>query len=204
MSPTVSVPAEQADWIAKHVLTHRYLKSCGGINLVRLCSCQYGPCGHCSKGTHASCSTRRHPELSRPRSHTHVVSRDGAALTEVWTVGGSCRWVCPCRDPAHSAPPADQASSAAVQRAPGGLRPGDTVWLTPKTRTCPRICWQRPRCTVVAVGYPYVEVKAGRTVHRIHVDNIRRSDPTGARGVMHVKPRQRPALPDGFEEAPLF
>jgi hypothetical protein len=41
-------------------------------------------------------------------------------------------------------------------------------------------------------------------VYRIHVDNIRRSDPAGAYGAVHVKPKRRPALPDSFEAIPLF
>ena len=201
--PTV-MPAERADWIAEHALSSTYLKSCGGVKLVRLCACQYGQCGHCGHGDHAKCSTRRHPEQIRPRPHTYVVGRSGGARTEVWTTGESCRWVCPCTAPAHSAPPADEAPKAPVRRAPGGLRPGDTVWLTPKTLGCPGVCWTKPRCTVVTTGYPYVEVKVGRKVHRVHVDNIRRSDPASACGVVPTKRKARPALPDGFQEIPLF
>ncbi len=130
MSAATAMPGHQANWIAEQVLTRTYIKSCGGVELIRLCDCQYGPCGHCGQGNHAKCSTRRHPELSRLHPHTRVVGPTGAALTDVWTAGAACRWVCPCNDPAHSTPVADESPTPAVRRTPGGLRPGDVVWLT--------------------------------------------------------------------------
>lgn len=202
-----AIPNERADWIAEHVLTGRYLTSCGGLDLVRMCACQYGRCGYCGLGQHRKCVTRVVWGGKPPaRPSTYVVGRNGAALTAVWSSGTACRWTCSCTDCAIETPGERPATVVAYRKARGDLRPGDTVWLTPKTPGCPAVCWTQPRCTVVAVPRqgPYVVVKVGRTEHRVHSDNIRRSDPAASHGVVPVRPKPRPALPDGFQETPLF
>ncbi|MFC3385670.1 DUF6248 family natural product biosynthesis protein [Couchioplanes azureus] len=132
-----------AQWIAEHVLTRTYLKSCGGIDLVRLCSCQYGRCGHCGMGNHGKCPTRVGVAGRPPAdAHTHVVGRRGWAYQPVWTTGTPCRWRCACTECATPRP--TPAPPFPYRRARGDLVPGDTVWLTPKTLASPAICWQQP------------------------------------------------------------
>ncbi len=106
-------PAE-ADWIAATALTPRYLASCGGIELVRLCSCQFGACGWCAQlGQHDRC--QRGPVVG---VHTRLVARDGAALTQIWTSGTPCAWRCPCDcptpEPVPLALPADAPTQLAL------------------------------------------------------------------------------------------
>jgi hypothetical protein len=74
---------------------------------------------------------------------------------------------------------------------PGEIQPNMTVWPAARTPTAPAICYQQPRCIVVAVAWPYAEVrhapqqpgtKGIRAVpvgprHRVHVDNLLRRDP---------------------------
>lgn len=65
------------------------------------------------------------------------------------------------------------------------LRPGDTVWLAPRTPSAPAICYARPAVVVVVVrvSTPYVVVRVkGREgptgpEYEIHEDHILRSDP---------------------------
>ncbi len=202
---TKQIPTEIADRIAADVLTGRYLKSYGGLDLVRTCACRYGRCGHCDMGRHDKCTTRVGFDGKPPaRPLTHVVGRSSGALAGVWPSGTACRWVCPCRDCASGSRPEQTAPAVAYRRARGDLLPGDTVWLRPKTLACPAICWKQPRATVVAASANalYVVVKVGRKQYRIHVDNIRRTNPAASHGVVHVNPR--PAMPDGFEEMSLF
>ncbi|ROP29526.1 DUF6248 family natural product biosynthesis protein [Couchioplanes caeruleus] len=208
MTTATLIRAEVADRIAGRVLTKTYLKSCGGLDLVRMCACQYGRCGHCGMGQHDKCTTRvgfhNRPPLE---AHTHIVGRRGSALAAVRTTGTPCRWVCPCTACAQPEPASEQRPEAvAYRRVRGELRPGDTVWLHPRTLTSPAVCWQQPRATVVRTERAslYAVVQVGQAEHRIHVDNIRRTDPGAAHGVVQVKAKPRPAMPDGFEETPLF
>uniref|UniRef100_UPI003F494A1D DUF6248 family natural product biosynthesis protein n=1 Tax=Actinoplanes sp. CA-084688 TaxID=3239901 RepID=UPI003F494A1D len=93
------IPAEAAAWIAATVLTRRYLDSCGGLDLVRLCCCQYGRCGHCSLGRHDQCTTRNGHAGRPPASPaTHLLARAGHVVAEVWATGTPCAWRCPCGD----------------------------------------------------------------------------------------------------------
>lgn len=39
------------------------------------------------------------------------------------------------------------------------LRPGETAYLTPKTRGAPRVAWSQPACTVVATGPGTITVR---------------------------------------------
>lgn len=58
------------------------------------------------------------------------------------------------------------------------VRPGDLVFLTPRTKQAPRICYGRPPATVISViGWPYVTlmvrgVSGEQTIHR---DNINKT-----------------------------
>ncbi|WP_199513901.1 DUF6248 family natural product biosynthesis protein [Nucisporomicrobium flavum] len=204
MTTTTQIPTKTADRIATEVLTATYIKSCGGLELTRSCSCQHGRCGHCGVGDHGRCTTRVSFNGKPPAQPlTYVVDRRGGALASVWPSGTACRWVCSCTDCPTGDNTATQAP-AAHRKARGDLRPDDTVWLQPKTLACPAICWTQPRATVVATQGLYVVVKVGRQQHRIHVDNIRRSDPGAAHGVVNVKAKPRPQMPDGFEEQSLF
>ncbi|BFU46701.1 hypothetical protein [Krasilnikovia sp. MM14-A1004] len=132
------------------------------------------------------------------------MGRKGGALTEVWTTGTPCRWICPCLDCDQPAPTAPDTAPAERRAGRGDLRPGDTVWLRPKTLGCPTICWKQPRATVIGVDHTYLIVKVGRREHRIHADNIRRTDPTATKSVITVRPKARPAPPDGYTEQTLF
>lgn len=84
-------------WVAEVVLPKRYLDSCGGIDLIRMCACQHGRCGHCAIGRHHHCATREWTPPGGP--HTHIVGRHGGAITPVWTTGKACAWRCPCDCP---------------------------------------------------------------------------------------------------------
>ncbi len=86
-----------AEWLSKNVLTPTYVKSCGGIDLIRLCACQLGQCGHCGHGDHAKCTTDTAWRGNPPgQPATHLVGRTGAALVPVWLTDSPCRWICPC------------------------------------------------------------------------------------------------------------
>jgi hypothetical protein len=81
------------------------------------------------------------------------------------------------------------------------------VWLTPKTVGCPAICWKQPCGTIVAAprgGAAYAVVKTGRKEYRVHIDNIRCSDPHASKDIQRVRCEPRPAMPDGMTEQALF
>lgn len=112
---------EAADWIYREVLTVRYRRNVGadpvvrkgkvvdpglGPSAVRLCPCQWGPCGHCQQlGRHDHCTTRvgwaGNPPLS-PAERLRGIP--------VWTTGTPCSWRCSCRcpEPARSVPALEQ------------------------------------------------------------------------------------------------
>jgi len=95
------MPARAADWIAAHALTPRYITGQGGLDLVRMCACQYGPCGHCAQlGRHDRCTTKvgfnGRPPLS-PAARLNGIP--------VWTPGKPCAWRCPCDCPAPTPEP---------------------------------------------------------------------------------------------------
>jgi hypothetical protein len=193
-----------ADEIAKTVLTKAFVKSVGGLDLVRRCACQYGSCGHCGKGTHGSCTTRvGFRGKPTPEPLTYLLSRSGAALVPVLPAAGpSCRWFCPCSTCAAKPADVPERRATAYRRATGPVRPGDTVWLHPATLGCPAICWTQPRATVVSLTGVYAVVKVDGAEHRIHLDNLRKSDPREA--TSRQRAPRTPKLPDGFTADPLF
>ena len=83
------------------------------------------------------------------------------------------------------------------------LRPDTTVWLTARTLSAPRICWSEPCAVVKRIEHPYVVVDVAGQEHRVHVDNVRRTDPGRASDVTHIKPKY-PPLMDGYEQLPLL
>jgi hypothetical protein len=92
---TAGRTALTAEWIAANVLTAAYIDSCGGLGLIRMCACQYGPCGWCSSfDKHDRCHTKQVAPMAGP--DTYVQACSGTALAAVWRSGTSCRWVCPC------------------------------------------------------------------------------------------------------------
>jgi hypothetical protein len=96
---------------------------------------------------------------------------------------------------------------------------GDTVFLTPRSKQAPRICYGRYAVTVTSLAdWPYVTVQLNGAAHNIHRDNINksaskvgktRSDGDGVGGGSdHSEPQ---TLPPGVtrtfpthEEPPLF
>jgi hypothetical protein len=198
------MPADTATWISRNVLTRTYLKSCGGVKLVRACSCQYGDCGHCGNGDHGKCVTRIGFEGKPPAQPvTRIVGRKGAALASVWSLGKSCRWICTCRTCAEKPP----VKKPAYRRVTGGdPKPGDTVWLTPKTLAAPPICFKQPRATVVSVSKSelFFVVQVDGVEHRIHADNVRYSDPAAVKPRESRVPKPRKPMPEGYTEQLLF
>jgi hypothetical protein len=200
-----AMPTSTADLIAKKVLTKTYVKSGGGLDLVRMCSCQYGPCGHCSAGSHHKCTTRVGFGGKPPAGpDTYLQNRRGLVVASVWRSGKGCRWMCPCSTCADTTtvPDKKMTVTAAPKRARGDLRVGEIIWLTPKTKTAPRICWQQPQAEILSIELGYVTVKIGAEEHRVHRDNIRRTDPeTGKRTVAKVR---RQEVTEGFIAETLF
>lgn len=104
------MPAAAADWVYDRVLTRRYKESTNAIDWVgarenrrdegkgaaflRVCSCQYGPCGHCSAGRHDRCSHRERQPA--PACTTYLQNSAGLAIAEVWRSGKPCAWLCTC------------------------------------------------------------------------------------------------------------
>ncbi|MFC7530186.1 hypothetical protein [Actinoplanes sp. GCM10030250] len=99
---------------------------------------------------------------------------------------------------------------------PGEFRVGMHVWPTARTLLAPPICYQQPRCAVIALHWPYVEVRRisrrpGTNGirypqigpgHRIHVDNLLRRDPHLRRTAS--RRRARPMPSGGHEQLTLF
>lgn len=89
----------------------------------------------------------------------------------------------------------------ANERSP--LREGQHVWLTPRTLGASAICWKEPRATVRRVTNPWVTVAVDGQEHRVHIDNVRRSEPE----YRPPAPRRAPkpvVMPEGYEEVPLI
>lgn len=107
----MTVPtAVEAEWIRDHALTKAIRR-----DLVPMCSCQYGPSGHCDMGQHDKCA---HTRLTYPPDpETYIVNRLDQVLhvpdvfthplasitgrrphreAQVWLADRACRWQCPC------------------------------------------------------------------------------------------------------------
>jgi len=87
------------------------------------------------------------------------------------------------------------------------LRKDERVFLFPKTKTAPTICYRQPQATVLAKpdGNSYVQVLVDgeNAPRRMHCDNVLRNLPSAA-APRTATPRPHKALPDGMEEAPLW
>jgi hypothetical protein len=102
------VTPEAADWVYDVVLTRRYKESAGaimwtgarenrrdegaGASFLRMCECQYGPCGRCSDGRPELCGHRAWTPALSP--DTYIQDRHGHALNRVWRSGKPCAWLC--------------------------------------------------------------------------------------------------------------
>jgi hypothetical protein len=83
------------------------------------------------------------------------------------------------------------------------LREDQHVWLVPKTIGAPAICWKGAKATVRRVHGLWVTVAVDGQEYRVHVDNIRRSEPE----YRPPAPRRGPkpmVMPEGYEEVPLI
>ena len=80
---------------------------------------------------------------------------------------------------------------------------GDTVWLVARTLSAPAVCYGQPRAAVVRTDWPYLVLSVAGEEHRVHADNVRRSDPNRDEP-KPTRPGPRPVLPDGCEEMPLW
>lgn len=131
----VMTPGE-ADWVAANVLTKPALSGCS-LELVRMCSCQYGVSGHCgSAAKHELCSHHGRVEgWPRPAPDTYVISRRGHAMTAVWRSGTPCVWRCSCEAchaaPSLPVPPARRVAPrmACAEQPPGRLDTSDQLAL---------------------------------------------------------------------------
>lgn len=86
------------------------------------------------------------------------------------------------------------------------IKAGQTVWLVPKTLAAPSVCFKGISGVVNDVDGLYVIVQTPKDgAHRIHVDNIARTDP-GARRERRVAAPKRPAdrWSDDFSEVTLW
>jgi len=87
----------------------------------------------------------------------------------------------------------------------GDLRPGDVVWLVPRTMTAPAICWRNTSAVVVRFDPPHIHVTVDGQPYRVHEDNVQRGNPQYHKPARDTaKPARRLTLPDGAEEQPLF
>lgn len=90
-SPKVMTP-EQAAWVREVVWHPHHRKTWSEVPaLYSMCACQLGPCGHCVRGAHGSCSGR---SVVRPAAY--LTTRRGSALTPVWELGHHHVWRCSC------------------------------------------------------------------------------------------------------------
>ncbi|MEV6344167.1 DUF6248 family natural product biosynthesis protein [Actinoplanes sp. NPDC051851] len=103
------MPLDVADRIYAEVLTGAYRRSVGaegrgakhqdedltlGPAAVRMCRCEWGPCGHCQASRPDRCAHRRG---TSPKTwhETWILNRDGMAVAEVRLTGRPCQWRCP-------------------------------------------------------------------------------------------------------------
>lgn len=88
------------------------------------------------------------------------------------------------------------------------LRKDERVFLFPKTRTAPSICYLRPAATVLEKptwAYVTVLVDGEAEPRSIHVDNVVRNLPAPReRATAGPSPKPKKALPNGLEEVPLW
>lgn len=98
-----------ADWVYDVVLTQRFKESVGaimwtgagadrrdegrGAAFLRMCACQYGPCGRCGDGRPDRCAHRGWTPPLVPDGW--IQSRRGLAVGAVWRSGKACAWLCP-------------------------------------------------------------------------------------------------------------
>ena len=95
---------EEAAWVRAHILPAPIVDS--QRVLMRMCPCQWGPCGRCHHGQHDQCVLRRDPHwYERTMPDTHLCGTDGTARAPVWQAGHRCRWQCPCDCPPLAPPP---------------------------------------------------------------------------------------------------
>jgi len=96
-----------ADWIRDVVLPTVYPRRKGckasdddniAYQLLRICPCEYGRCGHCSqRDVHTDCT--KHRLAPNPTAAASVLARSREGwfpVAAVWVVGRACRWVCDC------------------------------------------------------------------------------------------------------------
>jgi hypothetical protein len=83
------------------------------------------------------------------------------------------------------------------------LRPDDRVWLTPRTPGAPRICWSEPPALVQRIEHPYVVVTVKGREHRVHVDNVRRTEPGRSHGVLRATAKHPPLI-DSYDQPCLL
>ena len=96
------------------------------------------------------------------------------------------------------------------QMLPGDISVTMVVWPAPNTMTAPALCYRRPRNRVIAVRWPYTVSKPwprcgardDAPVYRVHVDNVRRRDPTWHR--RQPPSRQPLTAPIGWLQLRLF
>lgn len=86
------------------------------------------------------------------------------------------------------------------------LRKDERVFLHPRTKTAPTICYRQPQATVLTKpdlqSFVQVLVDGEAEPRRIHADNVVRELPATA--ARPAGPRPRKALPDGMKEVPLW
>ncbi len=118
---TRPMTAAAADWVYAEVLTPAYRRAVSaegrgqdedqlGTAAVRICPCQWGPCGRCEVlGRHDQCTTKvgfaGQPPVS---SYGWLHNASGLMVflwsqalgrrvsVEVWPSGTPCAWRCPC------------------------------------------------------------------------------------------------------------
>jgi hypothetical protein len=77
------------------------------------------------------------------------------------------------------------------------------VWLVAKTLAAPRVCWREPRAAVVRVEHPYVVVLVDGEQHRVHVDNVRTTEPAARQPRAPARPKPPPRW-DGYEQPTML
>lgn len=139
---TVVMDDATAEWVRSVVLPPKVLKSWGGdkdgVNILHLCSCQYGMCGWCGQlDRHDKCTTwHGFNGNPNPSPLAYIQARAGGCLTPVWPKHGKpCRWICPC--------PVCLARQA-VPTQPPVFAQDSLFTVTPEVRRAPRTPDRRP------------------------------------------------------------